>query len=75
VLAALRLDTGRLPVPRANGEQEALHILMVARQEITTARTAQAGRLPALLLAGDDARPAGRDPPPGAGAPPGPGAA
>jgi transposase len=54
VLAALRLDTGRLPVPRADGDREALRILLVARQEITVACTAQAGRLRALLLAGDD---------------------
>ena len=55
VLAALRLDASRLPVPRADGDREALRILLVARQEITVARTAQAGRLRALLLAGDDA--------------------
>jgi transposase len=55
VLAALRLDTGRLPVPRADGDREALRILLVARQEITVTRTAQANRLRALLLAGDDA--------------------
>ena len=55
VLAALRLDTGRLPVPRADGDREALRILLVARQEITAARTAQANRLRALLLAGGDA--------------------
>ncbi len=54
VLAALRLDASRLPVPRADGDREALRILLVARQEITAARTAQAGRLRALLLAGDD---------------------
>jgi transposase len=54
VLAALRLDAGRLPVPRADGDREALRIVLVARQEITVARTAQAGRLRALLLAGDD---------------------
>jgi transposase len=54
VLAALRLDTGRLPVPRADGDREALRILLVARQEITAARTAQASRLRALLLTGDD---------------------
>jgi hypothetical protein len=41
-------------VPRADGDWEALRILLVARQEITVARTAQAGRLRALLLAGDD---------------------
>ena len=54
VLAALRLDASRLPVPRADGDREALRILLVARQEITVARTAQAGRLRALLLTGDD---------------------
>ena len=54
MLAALRLDTGRLPAPRADGDREALRILLVARQEITHAATAQASRLRALLLAGDD---------------------
>src|SRR5690242_17562524 len=54
VLAALRLDAGRLPVPRADGDREALRILLVARQEITVGCTAQAGRLRALLLTGDD---------------------
>ena len=55
VLAALRLDAGKLPAPRADGDREALRILLVARQEIRAARTAQAARLRALLLAGDDA--------------------
>jgi transposase len=54
VLAALRPDASRLPVPRADGDREALRILLVARQEITMARTAQTGRLRALLLTGDD---------------------
>jgi transposase len=54
VLAALRLDTSRVPVPRADGDREALRILLVARQEITAAATAQASRLRALLLTGDD---------------------
>jgi Transposase len=54
VLAALRLDATRLPVPRADGDREALRILLVARQEITVATTAQTSRLRALLLAGDD---------------------
>jgi transposase len=54
VLAALRLDANRLPVPRADGDREALRILLVARQEIKVAATAQASRLRALLLAGDD---------------------
>jgi len=55
VLAALRLDAGRLPAPRADGDREALRILLVARQEIRVARTAQAARLRALLLTGSDA--------------------
>jgi transposase len=54
VLAALRLDANRLPVPRADGDREALRILLAGRQEITVTRTAQANRLRALLLAGDD---------------------
>src|SRR5215469_1885916 len=54
VLAALRLDTSRVAVPRADGDREALRILLVARPEITEACTAQSGRLRALLLAGDD---------------------
>jgi transposase len=55
VLAALRLDAGRLPVPRADGDREALRILLVARQEIRVTATAQASRLRALLLTSDDA--------------------
>jgi transposase len=54
VLAALRLEAGRVPVPRADGDREALRILLVARQELATAATGQASRLRALLLAGDD---------------------
>jgi transposase len=54
VLAALRLDADKLPVPRADGDREALRILLVARQELTAAATAQASRLRALLLTGDD---------------------
>src|SRR5262249_11203997 len=42
VLAALRMDTARLPAPRVDGDREALRILLIARQEITAARTAQA---------------------------------
>ena len=54
VLAALRLDADRLPTPRADGDREALRILLTARQELTTASTAQTNRLRALLLGGDD---------------------
>jgi len=43
VLAALRLDASRLPVPRADGDREALRILLVARQETAVARTGPGG--------------------------------
>jgi transposase len=55
VLAALRLEANRVPVPRADGDREALRILLVARLELVVACNAQGGRLRALLLAGDDA--------------------
>ena len=48
VLAALRLDAERLPTPRGDGDREALRILLGARQELTTASTAQTNRLRAL---------------------------
>lgn len=54
VLAALRLDPDRLPTPRADGDREALRILLGARNELTTTATAQTNRLRALLLSGDD---------------------
>ncbi|HEX5291943.1 MAG TPA: IS110 family transposase [Streptosporangiaceae bacterium] len=54
VLTALRLDAGKLPTPRADGDREALRILLCARQELTTTATAQANRLRALLRDGDD---------------------
>jgi transposase len=54
VLAALRLEANRLAAPRADGDREALRILLVARQEMAVMRTAQTNRLRALLLAGDD---------------------
>jgi hypothetical protein len=60
VLAALRLDADRLPVPRADGDREALRILLVARQEITQACTARSGRLRALLAGDDTGRRAAR---------------
>ena len=43
VLAALRLDADRLPTPRADGDREALRILLGARQELTTASTEDRG--------------------------------
>lgn len=54
VLAALRLDVERLPSPRADGDREALRILLGARRDISTASTAQTNRLRALLLTGED---------------------
>jgi transposase len=54
VLAALRLDADRLPTPRADGDREALRILLGARQELTVVTTGQINRLRALLLGGDD---------------------
>ena len=54
MLTALRLDADRLPTPRADGDREALRILLGARHELTTASTAQINRLRALLLTGDD---------------------
>jgi transposase len=54
VLTALRLDTTRLPTPRADGDREALRILLSARQELTTTATAQRNRLRALLRDGGD---------------------
>src|SRR6476620_1878956 len=54
VLSALRLDAERLPTPRADGDREALRILLGARHELTEVTTAQINRLRALLLGGDD---------------------
>ncbi len=55
VLAALRLDADRVPVPRADGDREALRILLGARHDLAVATTAQTNRLRALLLGGSDA--------------------
>ena len=49
------MPTDRKAVPRNDGDREALRILLVARDEMTTTRTAQINRLRALLLTGDDA--------------------
>jgi transposase len=54
VQAALRLDTARLAVPRADGDREALRILLTARRELTATATGQANRLRALLRDGGD---------------------
>ncbi len=54
VLSALQLDADRLPTPRADGDREALRMLLNARDELTTTGTGQTNRLKALLLGGDD---------------------
>jgi transposase len=54
-LAALRLDTARLPEPRCDGDREALRILLSARRELVVTRTRQISRLRALLLTGSEA--------------------
>src|SRR4051794_11921957 len=53
VLAALRLDADPLAALRADGDREALRILLGARQE-TAGSTGQTNWLRALLPAGDD---------------------
>jgi transposase len=54
-LTVLRMPTDRKVLPRKDGDREALRILLIARNEISTTRTAQINRLRALLLTGDDA--------------------
>lgn len=54
VLTALQLDVERLPTPRADGDREALGVLLSARQDLTTGHTAKTNRLKALLLSGED---------------------
>ena len=51
----LRMDADRMPTPRADGDREALRILVSARSEIAVTKTRQICRLKALLLAGEDA--------------------
>src|SRR5882757_3401378 len=55
VLFALGLDADKLPTPRADGDREALRILLCAREELTTTSTGQTNRLKALLRDGGDA--------------------
>jgi transposase len=51
---ALALDAAALPTPRADGDREALRILLVARREMSTEKTAKTNRLIALLRSGSD---------------------
>jgi transposase len=55
VLFALGLEADKLPTPRADGDREALRILLCAREELATTSTGQINRLKALLRDGDDA--------------------
>jgi transposase len=54
-LATLRMRADRLPTPRADGDREALRILLQARRELTGTRTRHVNQLRALLLTGSDA--------------------
>jgi transposase len=54
VLAVLRSDLGHLAEVRADGDREALRLLLNARAEMTQTGTAQANQLHALLLSGND---------------------
>jgi len=49
------MPADRKALPRNDGDREAVRILLVARREMTTAKTQQINRLRALLLTGDDA--------------------
>jgi transposase len=54
VRTALGLDADALPTPRADGDREALRILLIARAEMTGDKTAKTNRLIALLRTGHD---------------------
>ncbi len=53
-MSVLRTDPTRLPAPRADGDREALRILLGARRDLTGTRTRQVNALHALLLTGED---------------------
>jgi transposase len=50
----LGLDAATLPTPRADGDREALRILLIARRDMTTEKTAKTNMLIALLRGGGD---------------------
>jgi transposase len=54
-LAVLRMDTDRLPTPRADGDREALRILLAGRRELSQTQTRHKNQLTALLRTGTDA--------------------
>lgn len=51
-VGALQRDVDKLPTPRADGDRDALRILLGARHDLTTGATAQINRLRALLRDG-----------------------
>jgi transposase len=53
-LSVLRMDTDRLPTPRADGDREALRILLAGRRELADTQTRQKNQLTALLRSGSD---------------------
>jgi len=60
VLTTLALDADKLPVPRADGDREALRLLLIGRQQMTGTRTRMVNALRALLITGSDSdRPLG----------------
>jgi transposase len=50
----LGMDANRLPMPRADGDREALRILLVGRRELSDTQTRCRNQLKALLHTGDD---------------------
>lgn len=54
-LQVLRMDADRLPIPRADGDREALRILLVGRRALSNTQTRNKNQLKALLLTGDHA--------------------
>jgi transposase len=63
VLATLATDAAKLAVPRADGDREALRVLLVGRQQMTGTRTRAVNALRALFVTGADTdRPLGVGP-------------
>lgn len=54
VLSTLAMKADRLPTPRADGDREALRILLTAHQQLTDSKVANVNALRALLLTGTD---------------------
>jgi len=54
VLSTLAMDAAKLPTPRADGDREALRILLIGHEAITETKTAHINALRALLTTGDE---------------------